>query len=44
MSNMTKLNGQSFYALSISVNPGNSGGPVIDMNGRVLGMITAKDA
>jgi S1-C subfamily serine protease len=42
MSNTTKLNGQQFYALSISVNPGNSGGPVIDMKGRVLGMITAK--
>jgi hypothetical protein len=42
MSNLTKLNGETFYALSISVNPGNSGGPVIDMQGRVLGMITAK--
>src|SRR5258706_7755044 len=42
MSAMHKLGGQPFYALSMSVNPGNSGGPVLDMNGRVLGMITAK--
>src|SRR5262249_33706900 len=42
MSNVTKLNGETFYALSISVNPGNSGGPGIDMNGKVLAMITAK--
>lgn len=42
MSNIHKIMGQKFYALSISVNPGNSGGPVIDMNGKVLGMITLK--
>ena len=42
MSAMHKLGGLPFYALSMSVNPGNSGGPVLDMNGRVLGMITAK--
>jgi V8-like Glu-specific endopeptidase len=42
MSGMTKLGGQPFYSLSISVNPGNSGGPLIDMKGKVLGMITAK--
>ncbi len=42
MSNMHKINRQQFYALSMSVNPGNSGGPVIDMNGKVLGMVTLK--
>lgn len=42
MSNVTKLEGRRFYAMSISVNPGNSGGPVIDMDGQVLGMVTAK--
>lgn len=42
MSNVHKIMGQKFYALSISVNPGNSGGPVIDMSGKVLGMITLK--
>jgi hypothetical protein len=46
MSNLTKLGEkgreQSFYAMSISVNPGNSGGPVIDMQGHVLGMVTLK--
>jgi Trypsin-like peptidase domain len=42
MSNMYKINRQQFYALSMSVNPGNSGGPVIDMSGKVLGMVTLK--
>jgi hypothetical protein len=42
MSNVTKLGSETFYAMSISVNPGNSGGPVIDMHGRVLGMVTLK--
>ncbi|HLW67112.1 MAG TPA: serine protease [Gemmataceae bacterium] len=34
--------GPTLYQLNIAVNPGNSGGPVIDSLGRVLGMITAK--
>lgn len=42
MSNMHKINKQEYYALSMSVNPGNSGGPVIDMTGKVLGMVTLK--
>ncbi len=42
MSNVKTIMGEKFYALSMSVNPGNSGGPVIDMDGKVLGMITLK--
>jgi S1-C subfamily serine protease len=30
------------YQISVPVNPGNSGGPVIDSHGQVLGIITGK--
>ena len=30
------------YQVSIDVNPGNSGGPLLDQNGNVVGVITAK--
>jgi serine protease Do len=33
----------SAYQLSIPANPGNSGGPVINSNGEVIGIITGKD-
>jgi serine protease Do len=31
------------YQLTVSVNPGNSGGPVLNENGEVIGVITSKD-
>jgi S1-C subfamily serine protease len=33
----------SSYQISISVNPGNSGGPVISRNGEVIGIISSKE-
>jgi len=37
-----KLDDLDYYQLSGSVNGGNSGGPVIDMRGRVIGVITSR--
>lgn len=34
----------SAYQLTVSANPGNSGGPVINKQGELIGIITAKDA
>jgi len=42
MSVVKRLDKHEFYQLNIAVNPGNSGGPILDRDGRVLGMITAK--
>ena len=32
------------YQLTVSANPGNSGGPVINRNGEIIAILTAKDA
>ena len=32
------------YQLTISANPGNSGGPVVNKNGEIIGVITSKDS
>ena len=32
------------YQISVSVNPGNSGGPVMNKNGEVIGIITSKNS
>lgn len=34
--------GRPFYQLSGSVNPGNSGGPALDLTGRVVGIVSLK--
>lgn len=42
MSSEATLDGNKYDQLSISVNPGNSGGPVLDSSGYVIGMVTLK--
>ncbi|HVC93316.1 MAG TPA: trypsin-like peptidase domain-containing protein [Pirellulales bacterium] len=42
MSTQAMIKGQQYYQLGISVNPGNSGGPVLDASGLVVGVITLR--
>lgn len=42
LSTQTKIDDQPYYQLSIAVNSGNSGGPVLNDEGEVLGVVTLK--
>lgn len=42
MSSEIKLEDQNYFQLGIAVNPGNSGGPAINNEGLVVGMVTRK--
>lgn len=42
LSSEMKWDGEDFYQLSLAVNPGNSGGPVFGMDGRVIGVVTLR--
>ncbi len=39
-----KIEGVDYYQISAAVNPGNSGGPLTDRDGNVLGIVTLKAA
>lgn len=42
LSSMVRIRGQDFYQIDASVNPGWSGGPVIDAQGQVLAVVALK--
>lgn len=42
LSTKTEVNKMPFYQLGVSVNHGNSGGPVFDNRGQVIGVVTLK--
>lgn len=42
VSGLREIDGKAFHQLNISVSPGNSGGPLLNKDGEVIGMISAK--
>ncbi|MDR3198928.1 MAG: serine protease [Planctomycetaceae bacterium] len=44
LSTQTEVEGLLFYQLNITINSGNSGSPVLDEDGKVIGMVTLKAA
>lgn len=42
LSGQREIDGQNMLQLAMPIEPGNSGGPVVDQQGRVVGMITRK--
>jgi regulator of sirC expression with transglutaminase-like and TPR domain len=44
ISGIREIDGRNMLQLAIPVEPGNSGGPVVDMQGRVIGVMTMKSA
>ena len=44
ISGSREIDGRTMLQLAVPVEPGNSGGPVLDMHGRVLGVVTMKSA
>jgi len=44
VSGRREIDGRQMLQLAIPIEPGNSGGPVLDRNGRVLGLVTMKSA
>lgn len=44
LSGTRELEGRNMLQLAMPIEPGNSGGPVLDMRGRVLGVVTMKSA
>jgi regulator of sirC expression with transglutaminase-like and TPR domain len=44
ISGIREIDGRNMLQVAIPVEPGNSGGPIVDLQGRVLGIVTMKSA